>query len=108
MKSLLVKCFLLFGALISWCYGDNAKMQPLQNTTITDVPVKAYQSNFQCAQRLSESLSVLSNVVPPIESCIVCDGMNYAKSESFTNFYSSQHCVEKYYECKPLLILVEN
>ena len=99
MKALFVKCFLLFGALISWCYGDDVKKKPLENTTITDVAVKIYKGNFQCAQRLSESLSVLSNVVPPIETCIVCDGKNYAKREFFKNFYSSRHCVERSYEC---------
>ena len=69
MKSLLIKCFLLFGALISWYCGDNAKMQPLQNTIITDVciPVEVCQGNFQCTQqRLSESLNIFSNFSLPL------------------------------------------
>ena len=101
MTPLFVKCFLLFGALISWCYGDDVQNYPLQNTTITDVPVKVNQGNFQCAQkRLSESLNVVSNVVPPIETCVACNEKEYGKNDVFTNFYSSQHCVEKSYECE--------
>ena len=100
MAPLFAKCFLLFGALISWCYGDGVQKHPLQNMTITDVPVKVYQGNFQCVQqRLSESLNVLSNFFPPIESCNVCSEKDYMNNEMITNFYSSRHCVEKSYEC---------
>ena len=68
--------------------------------TIIDVPVKVYQGNFQCAQRLSESLSVLSNVVPQIENCIVCNGKDYVNNDIFTDFHSSQHCIEMSYKCE--------
>ena len=100
MESHFLKWFFLFGALISWCYGDDVKKNPLQNTTITDVPIKVYQSNFQCPQILSESLNVLVNVVAPIEeNCMACNENEYKKNDLFKNFYSSQHCVEKSYEC---------
>ena len=100
MVRLFVKCFLLFGALVFGCYGDDINKHPFQNMTITDVPVKVYQSKFQCAEQgLSESLNVLSGAVPPTETCMVCNGKEYIKNDAFTNFYSSQHCVEKSYEC---------
>ena len=101
MASLFVNCFLLFGVIISWCYGDDVKKHPLQNTTITDVLLKVYQSNFQCAQhRLSESLNILSNVVPSIGTCMVCNRKENIKNDGFTNSYSSNHCVEKSYKCE--------
>ena len=101
MSSLFVNCFLLFGVLIFWCYGDDVKKHPLQDTIITNVPVKAYESNSRCAQhRLSKSLNVLSNVVPPIETCVVCNDKEHVKNEAFTNSYSSKHCVEKSYKCE--------
>ena len=100
MTTLFVKCFFLFGTLISCSHGDDVKNHPLQNTTITNIPVKG---NFQCAQRLSESLNVFSNVVPPTkETCMVCNGVEYVEKEFFTNFYSSQHCVERSYECESI------
>ena len=72
--------------------------------TIADVPVKVYQSNFQCPkQGLSEPLNVLSRAVPPTETC---SGKEYVKDDAITNFYSSQHCVEKSYECENINDLV--
>ena len=101
MAGLFVKRFLLFGALIYWCYGDDVKKNLPQSTTSTDVPVKVYQTNFQCAQKkLFEFLNVLSNVVPPNEICMVCNGKEYVENDVFTNFYSSEHCIEKSYECE--------
>ena len=101
MALLFAKWFLLFGVLISWCYGDDVKKHTLQNTTITDVPFKVYQSNFECAQwRLSESLNVFTNFFPPIEAGIVCNGKEYVENDVFTTFYLSQLCVETYYECE--------
>lgn len=73
MALLFDKFFLLFGALVSLCFGDNVKKHPLYNITITNYhAVKAYQSNLECAQqRLSEPLNLLSNVVTPIETDMV-------------------------------------
>ena len=56
--------------------------------TITDVQVKVYQGNFQCAKEgLSEFLNVFSRVVPPTETCMVCNGMENIKNYGYTNFY---------------------
>ena len=76
--------------------------------TITDVQVKVYQGNFQCAKEgLSESLNVFSRIVPPIETCMVCNGIENVKNYGYTNFYSSQHCVEKSYKCENITDLDE-
>ena len=100
--------FLLIGALVFGCYGDDIKKHPFQNMTIIDVPVKVYQSSFQCTEQgLSESLNILSRVVPPTETCMVSNGKEYIKDIAFTNFYSSQHCVEKTYEWGNIIDLGE-
>ena len=88
MVHLFANPFLLFGALVCWCYGVDIKKDPFQNMTITDVQVKVYQGNFQCAKEgLSESLNVFSRVVAPTETCMVCNGMENIKNYGYTNFY---------------------
>ena len=76
--------------------------------TITDVQVKVYQGNFQCAkQGLSESLNVFSRIVPPL---LVCSVMEWRTSGimDIQTFINHSIVLKSVINVKTLLILVRN